>query len=139
MAKLVLTVPVTNAWPERGGSAIKRIKTRNRSSMKNDLLNALLMISIIGPTCNTTPVNTLISQVFVEFQDKKCQKKLCSFRSVIKSKSMDTQVSMNEEAPDLLLLEREVDSVASSVETEVSKYELTTNLAISDSDNVTLI
>ena len=39
MIKLALTVPVTNTWPERGGSAIKRIKTRNRSSMKNDLLN----------------------------------------------------------------------------------------------------
>ena len=36
-AKLALTVPVTNASPERGGSTIKRIKTRNRCSMKNDL------------------------------------------------------------------------------------------------------
>ena len=47
---------------------------------------------------------------------------------------MATQVSMNEEVPDLLLLEREVCSVISSVETEVSKYELATNLAIWDSD-----
>ena len=48
---------------------------------------------------------------------------------------MGTQVSMNEEVPDLLLLEREVDSVISSVETEVSKHELATNLAIWDSDS----
>ena len=41
---------------------------------------------------------------------------------------------MNEEVPDLLL-EREVGSVISSVETEVSKYELTTILAIWDSDS----
>ena len=34
MAKLALTVPVANEWPERGGSAIKRIKTCIRSSMK---------------------------------------------------------------------------------------------------------
>ena len=50
---------------------------------------------------------------------------------------MATQVSMNEEVPDLLLLEREVGSIISSVETEISKYELATNLAIwddSDSD-----
>ena len=60
--------------------------------------------------------------------------KPCSLRSVIKSKSMGTQVSMNEEVPDLLL-EREVGSVISSVETEVSKYELTTILAIWDSDS----
>ena len=45
---------------------------------------------------------------------------------------MGMQVSMNEEVPDLLL-EREVGSVISSVETEVSKYELVTNLAIWDS------
>ena len=49
---------------------------------------------------------------------------------------MGSQVSMNEEVPDLLLLpEREVDSVISTVETEVSKYELATNLAILGSDS----
>ena len=48
---------------------------------------------------------------------------------------MGTQVFMNEEAPDLLLLEREVCSVLSSVETEVSKSELATDLAIWGSDN----
>ena len=42
---------------------------------------------------------------------------------------------MNEEVPDLLLLEREIGSVISSVETEVSKYELAINLAIWDSDS----
>ena len=48
---------------------------------------------------------------------------------------MGTQVSMNEEVPDILLPEREVDSVISSVKTEVSRYELSTNLAIWDLDS----
>ena len=48
---------------------------------------------------------------------------------------MGTKVSINEEVPDFFLLEREVGSVISSVETEVSKYELATNLAIWDSDS----
>ena len=48
---------------------------------------------------------------------------------------MGTQVSMNEKVPDILLPEREVDSVISSVKTEVSRYELSTNLAIWDSDS----
>ena len=48
---------------------------------------------------------------------------------------MGTQVSMNKQVPDLLFLEREVDSVISSVQTEVSKYELATNFAILDSDS----
>ena len=51
---------------------------------------------------------------------------------------MGMQVSMNEEVQDLLLLDREVVSVISSVEAEVSKYEQATNLAMWDSD-VTLI
>ena len=42
---------------------------------------------------------------------------------------------MIEKVPDLLLLEREVGSVISSVATEVSIYELATNLAIWDSDS----
>ena len=48
---------------------------------------------------------------------------------------MDTQVSMNEKVLDLLRLEREVGSVFSSVETEVSKYELAINLTTLDSNN----
>ena len=42
---------------------------------------------------------------------------------------------MNEKVLDLLYLEREAGSVISSVETEVSKYELATNLTILDSNN----
>ena len=48
---------------------------------------------------------------------------------------MGTQVSMNEEVQGLFLLEREVVSVIWIVETEVSKYELATNLVIWDSDS----
>ena len=86
--------------------------------MKNSILHALLTISISCPARNTTAANTLITQVCVEFQGKKLgpEKNLC-FRSVIKSKSMGMQVSMNEEVADLLLLESETDSVISSAET----------------------
>ena len=42
---------------------------------------------------------------------------------------------MNEKVLDLLHLEREAGSVISSVETEVFKYELATNLTILDSNN----
>lgn len=49
LAEVCLSLPVSNAWPERGASAIKRLKTRLRSTLKNDLLNALLQVSINGP------------------------------------------------------------------------------------------
>ena len=42
-------IAVDNDWPERSGSVRKRIKTNKRSTLKNDALNALLMIAINGP------------------------------------------------------------------------------------------
>ena len=44
LAQVSLTVPVTNAWPECEASAVKRVQSCTRSSMKNYLLNALLNI-----------------------------------------------------------------------------------------------
>ena len=52
LAEVCLSLPVSNAWPERGASAIKRLKTRLRSSLKNDMLDALLQVSINGPEVN---------------------------------------------------------------------------------------
>ena len=53
IAKVALVTPVTNAWPERGASAVKRVKTRFRSQMKDDLLNSLLIITINAPAFKT--------------------------------------------------------------------------------------
>ena len=46
LAKIASVVPVTNVWPERGASAVKRIRRWTRNGMKND---ALLHISMNGP------------------------------------------------------------------------------------------
>lgn len=34
LAEVCMSLPVSNAWPERGASAVKRLKTRLRSSLK---------------------------------------------------------------------------------------------------------
>ena len=44
--RLVLIAPVKNAWPEGVVSALKIVKSRIQSTMKNDIFNALLNISI---------------------------------------------------------------------------------------------
>ena len=49
VAELCLSIPVSSAWPERGASCVKRIKTRLRSRLKNDMLESLLHIAINGP------------------------------------------------------------------------------------------
>ena len=63
LAKIAYIIPVSNAWPERGGSPIKRIKTNKRSTMKNDALNALLMISLNGPKPGTPHAAALLKRV----------------------------------------------------------------------------
>ena len=45
VAEAALAIPISNAWPERGASQLKLIKTRIRSQIKNDLLASLLHIS----------------------------------------------------------------------------------------------
>ena len=50
IAKIALIVPVSNAWPERGAISVKQVKTRMRSTIKMELLNALLMLSMNGPS-----------------------------------------------------------------------------------------
>ena len=70
LAKIADIVPVTNAWPERGACAAKRIKTRNRSQIKNDLLNSLLHVSISGPPVNSKEADNLISRVVEKYIDQ---------------------------------------------------------------------
>jgi len=41
VAEIILSAPVTNVWPERGASALKRIKTRLRSKLGDDMMFSL--------------------------------------------------------------------------------------------------
>ena len=49
IAEIILSLQESNAWLERGASAVKRIKSRLRSSMSNQMLEVLLQISINWP------------------------------------------------------------------------------------------
>ena len=46
VANTAAIIPVTNAWPERGGSVMKLIKTRLWSRLKNDMLNSRIQVAI---------------------------------------------------------------------------------------------
>ena len=52
----------SNCWPERGGSAIKRIKTRMRSRLSGDMLNALMLVSINGPSFGTEGCDNILQR-----------------------------------------------------------------------------
>ena len=66
--KVACVTPGTNAWPERRASAVKKIKSRTRSAMKNDLLNGLMHISINGPKANSSETEKTIGKACLKFQ-----------------------------------------------------------------------
>lgn len=52
IAEVAASLPVTNAWPERGASALKNLKTRHRNRIQNDMLEAVLHVTVNCPNCN---------------------------------------------------------------------------------------
>ena len=47
LAEISISPPVSNACPERGAGALKRLKTRFRSRLNSDFLNALMQLTLI--------------------------------------------------------------------------------------------
>ena len=60
LAECCLSIPISNAWPERGASSLKRIKTRLRSRLQNDMLQALMQISINGPALHSDQCKVVV-------------------------------------------------------------------------------
>ena len=53
LAECCRSLPVSNTWPEREASALKRVKTRLRSRLSNSMLHSLMQMSINGPPINS--------------------------------------------------------------------------------------
>lgn len=62
IVEIALTMPISNAWPERGASRVKLIKTRLRSRLTNKMLEALVNISMNGPEANSSECDTLVKK-----------------------------------------------------------------------------
>ena len=70
VAESIVAIPVSNVWPERGASALKLIKSRLRSTIKNDLLSALMQIHVNGPELGTKKFDNLITAAITKWQSK---------------------------------------------------------------------
>ena len=70
VAESIVAIPVSNAWPERGASALNLIKSRLRSTIKNDLLSALMQIHVNGPEVGTKKFDNLITAAITKWQSK---------------------------------------------------------------------
>ena len=71
LAEVALSAPITKAWPERGASAVKRIKTRLRNRLKNDMLNLLLHVSINGPAVSMPEAKEVVKTAVANCLQKK--------------------------------------------------------------------
>ena len=74
IAEIILSLPMSNVWPERGASAIKRVKSRLCSSMTNQMLEALLHISINGPPVGEA--QELVKEALEAWRNAKKRRKL---------------------------------------------------------------
>ena len=61
-AQICLTQPMSNAVVERGASAVKRVKTRLRSRLKNDMFSSLLHITLNGPSHQSEECKTMLTE-----------------------------------------------------------------------------
>ena len=74
IAEVCLSVSLSNAWPERGCSALKHSKTRLRNRLGADMLQ-VLMIAINGPQVGTPESKALITAAIEKWQPPPPKKK----------------------------------------------------------------
>ena len=91
IAEVVLSTPVTNAWPERGVSALKRIKARLRNRIKNDMLNTLLQVKVNGPELKDKKTNIIIKHATAAYLKKRKRRKIPNLHKEVVSLSDDNQ------------------------------------------------
>ena len=61
-AQTCLTQPMSNEVVERGASAVKTVKTRLRSRLKNDMMATLLHIPLNGPNHDTEECREMLTE-----------------------------------------------------------------------------
>ena len=104
IVKTAFITLASSAWPERGGSSIKRTEANKSSTLKSDAHNALIMISINGPKCGTLEALYLIKQASVSFGE---HKKLYKKAPAVKQKEAFTQTLVSRTQTEILHVEPE--------------------------------
>ena len=106
IVEIALTMPISNAWPERGASRVKLIKTRLRSRLTNKMLEAPVNISMNGPEANSSECDTLVKKTTEKWLSEKRYK-------LAKGKSASRESKGKEPTPP------ELTSVSTQMDTQV--------------------
>ena len=70
-AKIALTIPMSTAWPERGFSTLKRIKTSSRNRLLTRTLNSLVNISMNGPDTLSVKESLVIAKSWQDAKERR--------------------------------------------------------------------
>ena len=134
VAESIVSLPVSNAWPERGASALKLIKSRLRSTIKNDMLSALMQIHVNGPEVGTKKFDNLITATITKWQSKprrklKYARKIAErvnpaessksteqVTQIVTLRDAEVQTDDVEAEPELVVVEEEVQWVAKQLD-----------------------
>ena len=76
IAEVAITLPVSNAWPERGASALKNVKTKQRNRLGSHMLEAILHVCINGPLPDSTDGQSVIKQAVQMWVTSKNRRRL---------------------------------------------------------------
>jgi DNA polymerase III epsilon subunit-like protein len=97
IVEVLYSLPVSNAWPERGASCLKRLKTKHRNRMGMDMLQSLMQVSINGPKCGTQECLDVVQEAVHEWTSNKKRRKLARHRrQVPKQGRLDRDVEKEE-------------------------------------------
>ena len=142
IAEIILSLPMSNVWPERGASAVKRVKSRLHSSMTDQMLEALLHISINGPP--VSEAQELVKEAVESWSKAKKRRKLLppanpgatssgnsqsEVQAILVDSAVQTDIQVDEEE------EVEEASVQAEVEAAVEAFKLADYQTSYDSDD----
>ena len=113
-----MSIPVSNAWPERGGSAIKHIKTRLRNRLTDRMLNSLLHSLINAPPPTSDEASAIIQEASTRFIAVKERRKLPSRQDVQESETEAGVPSLDQNQSSRTELEARVQELEDQLEVE---------------------
>ena len=141
LAEPCLSIPVSNAWPERGASALKRVKPRLRNRLKNDMLQALLQVSINGPAVESDACANIIQSAVDAWNRAKKRRNIQQSRGTASTPAAVTQVQVADAAvqaddnEQMETIEAEVQAATTALKLTEDRFEDDDNADDSDYDS----
>ena len=92
IVEVILSLLVSNAWPERGASTLKAMKTRLRNRLGTAMLESMLHISINAPDSTSKEGQKIVKQAVKTWLQMKPRRKLPKYRPAAAARETSTVV-----------------------------------------------